>query len=489
MSTTINNTIACNEPHASLDSYYGPYNSVKEACDALTTVTVLGHTYTMRHVGLTVGIIDSNTNKIVEYWFNGGTDDENLVEKVTSSGSGLPEGVKIVTFDKNGGSGVQNSIITDTTSQVVLPECTLTKTGETFSCWSYNGTQKNPGQTITVGSTTVVQAQWSSSPTPKPSHVITWSAGTGINKITGTANGVEISSGDRVKEDSTIVLTATKNSGYNFSQWSGLPSGTSSNNPVTFTMGTSDIAVTATAVVTKYTIGWSGSNVTIDATDGNDTPLTNGSQYASGTTVKMRAQADAGYDFEKWEGVPNSVADPTQSSITFTLDNNYQNIVAKTKATPVESGFYYYGCGSGKDENEGGGEKGGEYVGDGEDPINGETGSKWFNDVEELISSNKQTSVTIDNSEAKYTILYVVRDTNTAPTCTYDRGDSVIFVPVNECSDGEIYNHFVEVNMIESNTNQTLGDLATKGAYMFVLIDSEKVLADKTFTISITSKA
>lgn len=340
MATNINNRLVCNEPHANLDSYYGPYDSVDAAFNALADTTVNGVNYTKKYIGLTVGVWNSAKTEITEYWFKGGTAKANLVVKTDGSGGGLPSGIKIVTFDKNGGSGVQNSILTDTTSQVVLPECTFTKTGETFSCWKYNGTQKNPGQTITVGSTTVVQAQWSSSPTPKPSHVITWSAGTGINKITGTANGVAISSGALVQEGSTIVLTATPNSGYNFSQWSGLPSGTSSNNPVTFTMGTSDITVTATgsAATQYYTVSWSaGTHITsITGKYNGDNPITSGrTQIPAGSTVTLTANVETGCQFSSWSNLPSGVS-ATSNPVSFTLNNNLRGVSATAEQVAQE---------------------------------------------------------------------------------------------------------------------------------------------------------
>lgn len=332
MATNINNKLVCNEPHANLDSYYGPYNSVDEAYSALSDTTVNGVTYTKKFIGLTVGVWkDSNKNEIIEYWFKGGLNKSNLVEK-TSGGGGLPGNIKIVTFDKNGGSGVQNSILTDTNSQVKLPECTFTKSGETFTKWSYNGSQYNPGDIITIGSATVVQAVWSST---KPSHKITWSAGTGVSGITGTVNGVAISSGDSVKEGSSIKLTAAMNSGYNFSQWSGLPSGTSTNNPVSFAMGTSNISVTATGrTVTTYSVNWAvGSHVTITG-EANGRSINNGATLNAGTVVILTATPDSDYTFKSWLNKPTGATE-TGNKLTFTLNSNVSNVTATAEPTVV----------------------------------------------------------------------------------------------------------------------------------------------------------
>ena len=54
MATNINNTLVCNEPHANLDSYYGPYVSVEAAFNALADTTVNGVNYTKKYIGLKV---------------------------------------------------------------------------------------------------------------------------------------------------------------------------------------------------------------------------------------------------------------------------------------------------------------------------------------------------------------------------------------------------------------------------------------------------
>lgn len=62
----------------SIDLRYGPYASVHAAHTALSDDDVVT-------IGLTVGIIDGSN--IVEYWYQGGTAETNLVPKRQSSGS------------------------------------------------------------------------------------------------------------------------------------------------------------------------------------------------------------------------------------------------------------------------------------------------------------------------------------------------------------------------------------------------------------------
>lgn len=60
---------------ASIDGKYGPYNDKDEAIAALGD-----DGFAVICEGLTVGIIEND--KIVEYWFRGGTDKEHLVKKL-----------------------------------------------------------------------------------------------------------------------------------------------------------------------------------------------------------------------------------------------------------------------------------------------------------------------------------------------------------------------------------------------------------------------
>lgn len=535
MATNINNRLVCNEPHANLDSYYGPYDSVDAAFNALADTTVNGVNYTKKYIGLTVGVWNSAKTEITEYWFKGGTAKANLVVKTDGSGGGLPSGIKIVTFDKNGGSGVQNSILTDTTSQVVLPECTFTKTGETFSCWKYNGTQKNPGQTITVGSTTVVQAQWSSSPTPKPSHVITWSAGTGINEITGTANGVKISSGASVQEGSTIELTATMKSGYNFSQWSGLPSGTSTtSNPVSFTMGTSNISVTATGkvVTTKYTI-----TVVANPSDGGK--VSGGGQYDSGATATLNAIPNSGYRFVSWSDGGNQshsvtvtkdatytatfelIPTPKQFTVNFTNETGVSKIEGKKDdGSDVENGKKYdkdteitliavlengyssvvwvpNDIGTVSEDTKtlkftltdnvkikATGQKSGDvkFYYYGCSPKGGGVEEKCFKTPEDLKPSSEPQASIPDNTN---NYLYVVmNDNGITPRCIINEGEALDINKITECGDSDLISYMRSQWITENG--ETTGELSDYGKYMYLLIDTKgQISKGQTIKISV----
>ena len=66
-----------------------------------------------------------------------------------------------VTFDNNGGSGTMASVPVADGDSYALPSCTFeAPTGMMFSHWSVGGISKNPGDSITVTSNTVVTAIW-----------------------------------------------------------------------------------------------------------------------------------------------------------------------------------------------------------------------------------------------------------------------------------------------------------------------------------------
>jgi len=313
MSTTINNTIICNEAHASLDSYYGPYKSLREALETLTSTKVNGVDYNKRSVGLTVGII--NKDKITEYWFQGGTDDNNLVMK--NNESALPQGLKIVTFDKNGGTGVQNSIITDTEGNVCLPECTLSHTNGKFSKWSYGGNQYDPGNAIQIGDNTQVTAIWT---TTKKTYTVSWVNPDG-GTISCTCNSERMTNPQTCNEGSTIICNITIEKGYELTKWTGLPEGVvPSGDRVEFELS-SDVTIGAelNKQGKSYTIIWSKDRYP----DGIEDIIPNGGiesgkSYPEGTLIALKVIFSEEDIYKTVEWIDEETGKPVSS------DNPYE---------------------------------------------------------------------------------------------------------------------------------------------------------------------
>lgn len=209
-----------------------------------------------------------------------------------------------------------------------------------------NGTvAKNPNLTVfDYGS--VVQL------TPTPSVGYTFSSWTG--DATGSANPLSVTmnanktitgnftlnaytlnvtstNGSVVKNPSqttynhgtSVQLTATANTGYTFTSWSGDASGSA--NPITVSM-TSNKNITAnyTAVVGSFTL-----NVTaINGTVAKNPDLVG---YVSGASVQLTATPNSGYTFTSWSGDATGSVNP----VTVVMNSN-KNVTANFTAIPPQ---------------------------------------------------------------------------------------------------------------------------------------------------------
>ena len=209
-----------------------------------------------------------------------------------------------------------------------------------------NGTvAKNPNLTVfDYGS--VVQL------TPTPSVGYTFSSWTG--DATGSANPLSVTmnanktitgnftlnaytlnvtstNGSVVKNPSqttynhgtSVQLTATANTGYTFTSWSGDASGSA--NPITVSM-TSNKNITAnyTAVVGSFTL-----NVTaINGTVAKNPDLVG---YVSGASVQLTATPTSGYTFTSWSGDATGSVNP----VTVVMNSN-KNVTANFTAIPPQ---------------------------------------------------------------------------------------------------------------------------------------------------------
>ena len=113
-----------------------------------------------------------------------------------------------------------------------------------------------------------------------------------------------------VREGETTTLTATPNAGYKFTGWAVTGTGASlsstSDNPTTLTIGTSDATVTASfEVATTYPIHWSVNGVIVK-TD-------NVVENSPVTFAAPESGVPAGYVFKGWVVEANKIDTPTDS--------------------------------------------------------------------------------------------------------------------------------------------------------------------------------
>ncbi|HBL75996.1 MAG: hypothetical protein A2W90_11305 [Bacteroidetes bacterium GWF2_42_66] len=132
--------------------------------------------------------------------------------------------------------------------------------------------------------------------------------------VTAT-NGTAVKNPSQLSYNSgTIVeLTATPNTGYNFTSWSGDATGFI--NPLSVTMNANK-NITANFAINTYTL-----NVT--ANNGTVVRNPNQATYNSGTTVQLTATPNAGYTFTSWSGDATGITNP----LTVTMNAN-KNITA-----------------------------------------------------------------------------------------------------------------------------------------------------------------
>jgi hypothetical protein len=107
-----------------------------------------------------------------------------------------------------------------------------------------------------------------------------------------------------------VAITATPDTHYDFSYWSGdVPQGSENDNPLTITMG-SDKSITANFVLKQYTL-------TIAAGLGGTTdPAPGAYSYDARTDVAITATPDIGYGLTGWSGD----ASGADNQITITMD-------------------------------------------------------------------------------------------------------------------------------------------------------------------------
>jgi uncharacterized repeat protein (TIGR02543 family) len=112
---------------------------------------------------------------------------------------------------------------------------------------------------------------------------------------------------------STVQITATPNTGYTFTSWTG--DTTAITNPLTVTMK-SNKNITANFAINTYTLNVNAVNGSVVK---NPVQLT----YNYGTLVDLTATANAGYVFSSWSGDASGILSPTS-----VLMNSNKNVTA-----------------------------------------------------------------------------------------------------------------------------------------------------------------
>ena len=209
-------------------------------------------------------------------------------------------------------------------------------TGYNFVNWTENGTQvsANASYSFTVSGDRTLVANFSTQ-----SYVITASADPEAGGVITGSGGYDYGE--------TCTLTATANTGYNFTRWTMNGSQVSTNLTYSFT-------VTQSATYVAH-FSPNSYNIIVSANPSDGGTVSGDGSYEYGTTATVTASANTGYDFVNWTENGTQVSANASYSFTVsgdrTLVANFstQSYVVTASADPEEggvvtgSGGYDYG--------------------------------------------------------------------------------------------------------------------------------------------------
>jgi uncharacterized repeat protein (TIGR02543 family) len=180
-------------------------------------------------------------------------------------------------------------------SNSVVQMTATPSTGFTFTGWSGDATgSTNPLSMIMSGNKNIT-ANFTASAVTQFSITLT------------TTNGTVAANPSQVLYDSNTVvqLTATPNTGYSFSGWSG--DATGSTNLLSVTMN-GNKNITANFAIKQYSI-------TLTSTNGTIAKSPNQTLYDSNTVVQLTATPNTGYSFATWSGDASGTTNPLNATM------------------------------------------------------------------------------------------------------------------------------------------------------------------------------
>ena len=159
-------------------------------------------------------------------------------------------------------------------------------------------------------------------------YPVTFDVEAGNGAITATAEGVDITSGDNVLENSEVIFTANPDAGWKVADWyvDGSPIGATD---LTYTIALLDASVDVTVefveTTTTYPVTFdveTGNGAITATAEGND--ISSGDDVLESSEVIFTATPDAGWEVADWyvDGSPIGATDPTYTiaSLDATVD-------------------------------------------------------------------------------------------------------------------------------------------------------------------------
>ena len=242
-------------------------------------------------------------------------------------GKGAPLADCTITFDGNGGSGSMGPVTVKAGANYILPDCGFTAPADQeFKAWEISGTEYKVGDSYTVLGDTEIKALWENSVITPTTYTVT---------VSNDGNGTGTATPSTAVAGTTIILTATPNTGYHFKAWQVMSGGVTIKDDK-FLMPNDNVEVKAIfeedapPVPTEFI-------VTVTS-GGNGTATASHVKAVAGTEITLTATPKTGYHFKEWQIMSGGV---TISNNKFTMPNGNVTIKAifEEDAPPAPAEF------------------------------------------------------------------------------------------------------------------------------------------------------
>ena len=217
-------------------------------------------------------------------------------DTVVTVGDGAQLADCTITFNGNGGSGSMGPVIVKAETNYILPACGFTAPADQqFKAWEIGGTEYEVGDSYKVNRDTEIKALWENSVITPTTYTVT---------VSNDGNGTGTADPSTAAAGTTIILTATPNTGYHLKEWKVISGGVTIKDDK-FLMPNDNVEVKAIfeedapPVPTEFTI-------TVK-TDSNGTASASPAKAVAGTTITLTATPNKGYHFKEWQVISGGV--------------------------------------------------------------------------------------------------------------------------------------------------------------------------------------
>ena len=211
-------------------------------------------------------------------------------------GKGAPLADCTITFDGNGGSGSMGPVTVKAGANYILPACGFTAPADQeFKAWEIGGTEYKVGDSYTVNGDIEIKALWKNSVITPTTYTVT---------VSNDGNGTGTATPSTAAAGTTIILTATPNTGYHLKEWKVMSGGVTIKDNK-FTMPNDNVEVKA---IFEKDAPPAPTEFTITVTSGgNGTASASPAKAAAGMEITLTATPDKGYHFKEWQVISGGV--------------------------------------------------------------------------------------------------------------------------------------------------------------------------------------